>query len=153
MSPILKNAFLFIAVASLIDIIVVLKKLLPLLKRLSVFNKLKNDPDVISVEAEILEIQTTKLNDLDTQYDVKVYYEIFYRKFYKDIIMINKQSLRVGMIVTMLCSSDEPENAMFSDGSEVFGIKSRVFNLIIAVPLFTICLILQFLEVYLEFGG
>ena len=149
----LKYFLWVLAIVTLIDIIVVIKQLLPLLKRLSVFRKLKNDPDVITVEAEVLEIQTKKLNDFDTQYNVKVYYEIFYQKFYKDIVMINKQSLRTGMILTLLCSSTDPENVMINDGSEMFGIKSRVFNLVISVPVFITIIILQFLDIILAIGG
>ena len=139
-----------IAGVSLIDIIFVTIQLVPLMKRMSVFKKLKNDHDVISVEAEILEIHTKKLNDLDTQYDVKIYYEVGYQKFYKDIILINKQAIRVGMILTMLCSSSDPEIAMIMDGSEAAGVKSHVINLVIAIPIFIIDAALNILDIYIN---
>lgn len=147
MSPSLKILLVVVIVFASIDIIMVLIKLIPLLKRVSVFNKLKKDPDVISVEAEILEIHTKKLGDMDTQYDVKIYYEVGYQKFYKDIVLINKQAIRVGMILTMLCSSSEPEKAMIMDGSEASGVKSYVVNLIIAIPILIIDAALNILDI------
>ena len=141
----LNTTLLIVGIAAIIDIIYVLIRLVPMLKRMSEFKKLKDDPDVISVEAEILEIQTKKLNNLDTQYNVKVYYEVGYQKFYKDIILINKQAIRVGMILTMLCSSSDPDKAMIMDGSDEKGIKSHVINLIIAVPVLLIDLFLNLL--------
>lgn len=153
MSSEFRVILVIIITLSLIDIVAVLIKLIPLLKRIEEFKRLKNDPDVISVEAEILEIHTKKLNDLDTQYDVKVYYEVGYQKFYKDIVLINKQAIRVGMILTMLCSSSEPEKAKVMDGSEEFGVKSYAINLLIAIPVFIISLALDLTEAYLNFGG
>ena len=141
----LNTTLLIVGIAAIIDIIYVLIRLVPMLKRMSEFKKLKDEPDVISVEAEILEIQTKKLNNLDTQYNVKVYYEVGYQKFYKDIILINKQAIRVGMILTMLCSSSDPDKAMIMDGSDEKGIKSHVINLIIAVPVLLIDLFLNLL--------
>ena len=141
--------FLVISIIlSLIDIIAVLTKLIPLLKRMKLFKQLNADPDVISVEAEILEIHTKKLNDLDTQYDVKIYYEVGYQKFYKDIVLINKQAIRVGMILTMLCSSSEPEKAMIMDGSEATSVKRYVVNLVIAVPVLIIDAILNVMDIF-----
>lgn len=141
----LNTTLLIVGIVAIIDIIYVLIRLVPMLKRMSEFKKLKDDPDVISVEAEILEIQTKKLNNLDTQYNVKVYYEVGYQKFYKDIILINKQAIRVGMVLTMLCSSSDPDKAMIMDGSDEKGIKSHVINLIIAVPVLLIDLFLNLL--------
>ena len=148
-----KTFLIFILAFAAVDIAVVLVKLIPLMKRISVFNELKKDPDVISVEAEILEIHTKKLNDLDTQYDVKIYYVIGYQKFYKDIVLINKQAIRVGMILTMLCSSSDPEKAMIMDGSEAKSVKSYVVNLFIAIPILIIGVLLQILDAYIELGG
>ena len=145
MSSKFKVTLLIVAVFAIIDIIYVAIQLIPLLKRMSVFKKLKNDPDVISVEAEILEIHTKRLGDMDTQYDVKIYYEVGYQKFYKDIILINKQAIRVGMILTMLCSSSDPDNAMIMDGSEAASVKSHVINLFIAIPVLIIDLFLNLL--------
>lgn len=141
----LTTTLIIVAVFAVIDIIYVVIQLIPMLKRMSEFKKLKSEPDVISVEAEILEINTKKLNRLDTQYDVKVYYEVGYQKFYKNIVLINKQAIRVGMILTMICSSSNPERAMIFDGSDEKGIKNRIINLIIVVPILIIDLFLNLL--------
>lgn len=153
MSSGFKVILLFLIIVAAVDIINVLIKLIPLLKRVSVFNKLKKDPDVISVEAEILEIHTKKLGDMDTQYDVKIYYEVGYQKFYKDIVLINKQAIRVGMILTMLCSGSDPDKAMIMDGSEAKSVKSYVVNLFIAIPVIIIGVLLQIWDAYIELGG
>lgn len=139
----IRATLIIVGICALIDIIYVGIQLIPMVKRMLEFNKLKKDPDVISVEAEILEIHTKKLDRLDTQYDVKVYYEVGYQKFYKDIVLINKQAIRVGMNLTMLCSSSDPQRAMVMDRSDEQGIKNRVINLIIAVPVFIIDLFLN----------
>lgn len=141
----LGTTLIVVAIFALVDIIYVVIKLIPMLKRMSEFKKLKAEPDVISVEAEILEIHPKKLNRLDTQYDVKVYYEVGYQKFYKDIVLINKQAIRVGMMLTMLCSSSDPQRAMIMDGTDEKGIKNQIINLIIAIPVLIIDLLLYLL--------
>lgn len=138
----LTTTLILVAIFAAIDIVWVIIQLVPMLKRMLEFNKLKKEPDVISVEAEILEIHPKKLDRLDTQYDVKVYYEVGYQKYYKDIVLINKQAIRVGMNLTMLCSSSDPQRAMVMDGSDEKGIKNRVTNLIIMVPVLIIDLFL-----------
>ena len=141
----LGTTLIVVAIFALVDIIYVVIKLIPMLKRMSEFKKLKAEPDVISVEAEILEIHPKKLNRLDTQYDVKVYYEVGYQKFYKNIVLINKQAIRVGMMLTMLCSSSDPQRAMIMDGTDEKGIKNQIINLVIAIPVLLIDLLLYLL--------
>lgn len=137
MSPFLRVLLIIIGISAVIDIISVINRLVPMVKRTNEIKRIKNDPDVISVEAEIVEVSTERLNDLDTQYDIKVYYGVGWQKFYKDFILINKQSVRVGQTLTLLCDSSAPEKAMLQEqgglSGESFGIKSMVFNLIIAV--------------------
>ena len=140
-----RATLIIVGIVALIDIIWVLIQLIPMVKRMLEFRKLKDDPDVISVEAEILEINTKKLNNLDTQYNVKVYYEVGYQKFYKDIVLINKQAIRVGMNLTMLCSSSDPERATVMDRSEEKSIKNHVVNLFISVPVLIIDLLINLL--------
>ena len=141
----IRATLIIVGIVALIDIIWVLIQLIPMVKRMLEFRKLKDDPDVISVEAEILEINTKKLNNLDTQYNVKVYYEVGYQKFYKDIVLINKQAIRVGMNLTMLCSSSDPERATVMDRSEEKSIKNHVINLFISVPVLIIDLLINLL--------
>lgn len=137
MSPVLKFVLLIIFIGAVIDLVAVIKRLVPMTKRVREIKRIKNDPDVISVEAEIIEIHAERINDMDTQYNIKLYYEVGYQKFYKDFIMINKQALRVGQVLTLLCDSDNPEKALIQNYSglsgEEFGIKSTVFNLVIVI--------------------
>lgn len=137
MSPTLKIVLLIVFITAVIDLAVVLKRIIPMIKRANEIKRIKNDPDVISAEAEIIEIKTEKLSDMDTQYNVKIHYEVGYQKYYKDVILINKQSLRVGQKLTVLCDSFEPEKSLIQDYSgqfgESFSLKSTVFNLVIVV--------------------
>lgn len=137
MSPVLRIVLLIVFIGAAIDLISVIKRLIPMMKRVREIKRLKNDPDVISVEAEIIEIHEERIGDMDTQYTIKLYYEVGYQKYYKDFILINKQSLRVGQILTLLCDASEPEKALIRDYSglsgEEFGIKSTVFNMVIAI--------------------
>lgn len=130
--------FLFIIfIGAVINLIAVISRLVPLMKRVREIKLIKNDPDVISVEAEIIEIHEKRLGEMDTQYNIKLHYEVGYQKFYKTFILINKQSLRVGQKLTLLCNSFKPEKALIQNYSglsgEEFGIKSTVFNLIVTI--------------------
>lgn len=135
MSPVLRIVLLIVFVGAAIDLISVLKRLIPMMKRVREIKRIKNNPDVISVEAEIIEIHEERISETDMQYNVKLHYEVGYQKYYKNFILINKQSLRVGQILTLLCDSFEPEKALIQNYSETFGeefgIKSTIFNLVI----------------------
>lgn len=133
MSPTAKVVLLVLFIAALLDISIVSIKLFPMLKRLKEIKRVRNDPDAISVEAEIIEIHTERLSDMDTEYRLKVFYTLGYQKFYKDIILINKQAVRVGMTITLLCDPSDPENAMIQENIETFGLKSMIFNITLAV--------------------
>lgn len=146
MSPFLRLVLFVVAVSALIDIISVLTKLIPMVKRVSEIKRIKNNPDVISVEAEIIEINTERLNDLDTQYNLKLYYEVGWQKFYKDVVLINKQAVRVGQQVIMLCDSSDPQKSIIQEDCEEFGIKNYVINLVIVIPVFIIDAVMTCLE-------
>lgn len=150
MSPVLRIVLLIVFIGAAIDLIAVSRRLIPMMKRAREIKRIKNDPDVISVEAEIIEIHEDRINDMDMQYNVKLYYEVGYQKFYKNFILINKQSLRVGQKLTLLCDSSDPEKAMIQDqnglSGESFGIKSMVFNLVIAVLVIIVDAILNCAE-------
>lgn len=137
MSSILKIFLFFIFIGAFINLIIVIRRLIPMMKRVREIKRVKTDPDVISVEAEIIEIQEKRLGEMDTQYNIKLHYEVGYQKFYKTFILINKQSVRVGQKLTLLCDSFEPEKALIQNYSglsgEEFGIKSAVFNLIVSI--------------------
>ncbi|MDE6726426.1 MAG: hypothetical protein K2J80_00630 [Oscillospiraceae bacterium] len=137
MSPVLRIVLFIVFIGAAIDLIAVIRRLIPMMKRAREIKRIKNDPDVISVEAEIVEIHEDRINDMDTQYNVKLYYEVGYQKFYKNFILINKQSLRVGQTLMLLCDGSDPEKALIQNYSglsgEEFGIKSTIFNLVIVI--------------------
>lgn len=135
MSPGLKFVLFVVFIVALFQLVVLFKRLKPMLKRVREIKKVKADYNVISVEGEIVEIHTQQIDELDTEYDVKIHYEVGYRKFYKDFVLINKQSLRVGQKYTLLCDAENPENAMIQEFNSRFGedyqLKSTIFNIVI----------------------
>lgn len=137
MSPGLKFFLFIIFVVAIIDLVPVFKRLVPLAKRVREIKRLKQSYDVISVESEIIEIHTEKLGEMDTQYNIKLYYEVGWNKYYKDFILINKQSARVGDKVTLLCDSENPEKALLQNcrglTGEEYGLRSTVINLIVVL--------------------
>lgn len=137
MSPGLKFFLFIVFIVTVIDIVPVIIRLVPLAKRAKEVSRLKKFYDVISVEAEIIEIHTKRIGEMDTQYDIKLYYEVGWDKFYKNIILINKQSARVGQKVTLLCDSTDPKHVLLQNcrglSGEEYGLKSTVINLIIAI--------------------
>lgn len=145
---------LFLALADFIPVIIMI---LPMLKRSREIKYLENCPDVISVEAEIIEIHMRPINSMDTQYDVKLYYEVGYEKYYKDVILINKQSVRIGQTVTLMCDSLHPEKAMMQNlrglSGERFGLKSLVFNLVVASIVILVDFLLQISDILFGIGS
>lgn len=137
MSPGLKFFLFIVFIVAAIDLVPVIKRLIPLAKRAKEVSRLKKSYDVISVEAEIIEIHTERIDEMDTQYDIKLYYEVGWDKFYKNIILINKQSARVGQKVTLLCDSTDPKHVLLQNcrglSGEEYGLKSTVINLIIVI--------------------
>lgn len=137
MSQTLKFVLLVIFIVAAVNLAFVLKRLLPMVKRVREIKRIKNNPDVISAEAEIVEINEQRLDQINTQYNVKLHYEVGYQKFYKDFILINKQSLRVGQKLTVMCDSFDPEKALIQDYTdsfgEDFGLKSTLFNFVIDI--------------------
>lgn len=135
MSPELKLFLFIVFIVALIDLIPVCKKLIPLAKRVREINRLKQSYDVMSVEGEIIEIHTQQIGQMDTQYDIKIYYEVGWEKYYKEFIVINKQSARVGDKVTLLYDRENPQISLLQNCrglmGEEYGLKSTVFNLIV----------------------
>ncbi len=137
MSLTLKIVLFVVFIGALLNLISAVKKLKPMLKRINEIKRAKNSYNSISVEAEIIEIQTKPLDELDTEYDVKLYYEVGYQKFTKDFILINKQALRVGQKLTLLCDGDDPKQALIQDYTDTFDeslqLKSVIMNIAIYI--------------------
>lgn len=150
MSPGVKFFLFIVLILALIDLIPTIKRLIPMVKRTREINRLKKSNDVMSVEGEIIEIHTEQIDRLDTRYDIKIYYEVGWNKYYKDFIVINKQSARVGQKVTLLYDRDDPEKALIQDTrgllGEEHGLKSTIFNLIIASIVIIVTAAIQIYE-------
>ncbi len=137
MSPILRIVLLGVFLGALLDLISAIKRLCPMIKRINEIKRARNSYNAISVEAEIIAIQTKPLDKLDTEYDVKLYYEVGYQKFYKDFILVNKQALRIGQKLTLLCDGDDPEQAYIEEFNDKFGenyqMKNVIVNIVISI--------------------
>ena len=150
MSPFLRLILIMFGVLLLINVYFVLKKLIPIIRRHREAKCVGRDLSVFSVEAEIIEINSEKLNDLDTQFNVKLCYMIGYEKYYKDIVLLNRHSLRMGQKMTLLCNEDDPGNATLQDGLETDSTGNLIFNLCLDIVLLIIDTGLNCLEFILD---
>ena len=150
MSPFLRLILIMFGVLLLINVYFVLKKLIPIIRRHREAKRVGRDLSVFSVEAEIIEINSEKLNDLDTQFNVKLCYMIGYEKYYKDIVLLNRHSLRIGQKMTLLCNEDDPGNATLQDGLETDSTGNLIFNLCLDIVLLIIDTGLNCLEFILD---
>lgn len=135
MSPGVKIFLLIALIGAIIDLIPTIKRLIPLVKRTRDIKRLQSSYDVMSAEGEIIEIHTEQIGEMDTRYDIKIYYEVGWNKYYKDFIVLNKQSARVGQKVTLLYDRDNPEKSLLQNMQgllgEEYGLKKLVFHLIV----------------------
>lgn len=139
MSRFLRFLLIAIGILLLINFCINFLKLIPVFRRNREARRVRNDSNVLSIEAEVVEINTEKLNDLDTQFNVKLRYIVGSKTFYKDIVLLNRHSLRVGRKLTVLCDYDNPYIATLQDGSE----KESTGNLIVNLFLDTVLLIID----------
>ncbi len=72
---------------------------------------------------------------MDTQYIVDLTYSVGECVYNKQITLHNKQSLRVGQILILLCDSEYPEKAVLQNGEEEESIKGLTFALIVDIIL------------------
>lgn len=146
MPPFLKFILIAFGILLLINILYVLKRLIPIIRRHREAERIGRDLSVFSVEGEVVEINSERLNDLDTQFNVKLCYTVGYEKYYKDIVLLNRHSLRMGQKINLLCDEDDPANATLQDGSEKESTGNLIFNLWLDIVLLIIDTALNCLE-------
>lgn len=146
MSPFLRVILTAFGILLLINIFFVLKRLIPIIRRHREAERIERDLNVFSVEGEVVEINSERLNDLDTQFNVKLCYTVGYEKYYKDIVLLNRHSLRMGQKFNLLCDEDDPANATLQDGSEKESTGNLIFNLWLDIVLLIIDTALNCLE-------
>lgn len=146
MSPILRTVLIVLGIILLINVSFVAARLIPITRRHREAKRLRGKNGVISVEAEVVGISSEKLSELDTQFNVKLCYMVGYEKYYKDIVLLNRHSVRAGMKMTLLCDEDDPENATLQDGSERESTGNLIFNLCLDIVLLIIDAALNCLE-------
>lgn len=125
--------FLVIVAGAAYGIVKMTIEIVKVNRRLKEAKRLRESYDVISVEAEITDIKTKRWNPMDVQYSVTLSYSVGETSYGKKITLHNKQSLRIGQVLILLCDSDHPEIAVLQNGAEEESIKSLTFALIIDV--------------------
>ncbi len=139
--------FSSLVVGAVISIVKMVDAIVKTCARITEATRIRQSYDVISVEAEITDITTKRWNPMDTQYIVDLTYSVGECTYSKQITLHNKQSLRVGQILILLCDSEDPEKAVLQSGEEEQSIKGLTFALIVDI----ILVILGIVETYYQF--
>lgn len=129
-SAVVKTVLALFAVCLGIRMYFILKQMIPLIVRKKSADILRGKLDVFSVESEVQRFTEKRLSRLDTEYDVSVSYEIDGITYYKDLIIFNKGSLRVGQKIILLCDNEDYYNAVVQNGDEEDALKRLIFRLI-----------------------
>lgn len=106
------------------------KEVAELFSRKKAADELRKKLDVFSVEGEVLNFTSHRVSQLDTFHNVSISYMVDTFTYYKDIVLFNRGSLRVGQKVTLLCDNDNFQNAVVQNGDEEEALKRLVFKLI-----------------------
>ncbi len=120
---------IIVGIVVLLHLFKIIGKIIPLIKELIEAKRVKNQFGVISVEAEIVDVTAEQLSQLDVQYNIRLRYEVGTLPYYKDIVMLNKQSARVGQCVTLLCDECDPSHATVQSGAEISSLKNLIFDI------------------------
>lgn len=102
--------------------------------------------DVFSVEGEVISFTEKKLGRMDTRYDVIVKYTVDDVNYYKEIVLHNRGSLRVGQKMIMLCDDNDHSNAVVQNGSEEEALKGLAFAMAIEIGIAIYTIILLVLD-------
>lgn len=148
MLPFLRFFLITIGIFLLINFCINFLKLIPVFRRNREARRVRNDPNALSIEAEVVEINTEKLNDLDTRFNIKLRYIIGSKTYYKDVVLLNRHSLRVGRKLIVLCNPSNPYIATLQDGSEKESTGNLIINLFLDTVLLIIDLAINFLMAY-----
>lgn len=111
-------------------IILIVKDIIRLVKRKKAADELRRKFDVFSVEGEVLNFTSARLSKLDTQYNISVSYMVDNLTYYKDVVLFNRGSLRVGQKIILLCDNDDFNNVVVQNGDEEDALKRLIFKLI-----------------------
>ncbi len=125
--------FSVLVIGAVISIVKMVNEIVKSYARLTEANKIRHSYNMISVKAEITNITTKRWNPMDTQYIVDLTYSVRECVYNKQITLHNKQSLRVGQILILLCDSEYPEKAVLQNGEEEESIKGLTFALIVDI--------------------
>ncbi len=125
--------FSLLVIGAVVSIVKMVNEIVKSYARLTEANKIRRSYNVISVKAEITNITTKRWNPMDTQYIVDLTYSVSECVYNKQITLHNKQTLRVGQILILLCDSEYPEKAVLQNGEEEESIKGLTFALIVDI--------------------
>ena len=102
--------------------------------------------DVFSLEGEVTGFTEKKLGQMDTEYDVTVMYTVDGINYYKEIVLHNRGSLRVGQKIIMLCDDNDHSNAVVQNGSEEESLKGLAFALAIEIGIIIYAIIVLIID-------
>lgn len=106
------------------------KEVVELFNRKKKADELRKKLDVFSVEGEVMNFTSHRVSQLDTFYLVNISYMIDTFTYYKDIVLFNRGSLRVGQKIILLCDNDNFQNAVVQNGGEDEALKRLIWKLI-----------------------
>lgn len=107
-----------------------IKEIAELVKRKKKADELRKKLDVFSVEGEVLNFTSNRVSRLDTFYNVSISYMADGVTYYKEIILFNHGSLRIGQKIILLCDNENVENAVVQNGGEEEALKRLIWKLI-----------------------
>ena len=97
-----------------------------------------------SVQGEVTSFIEKRLGRMDTQYNVNVVYTVGNIRYYKEIILLNRGSLRVGQKLDMLYDSIDPSVAAARDGQEKEAVNKLIGMVIFRIVVLIIDLFMIF---------
>ena len=123
-------------IAWVLVLLLIAKFVFDIVKLIKQYNNIKRlrdsmSYDVFSVEGEIISYTEKKIGRMDTKYYVNIMYMVGTMRFYKEVVLHNRGSIRVGQKITLLCDDNDPSNAIVQDGSEEDSLKGLIFAMAI----------------------
>lgn len=132
-------ALIISIVFTLAYVYILLKKTHPYVKQTHRISILKERPDLITAEAEVLEVETRELNGLKADpnklYVMRIRYstEIAGRGIeHSELFFARKPLERTGQNITVLYSRDEPSRVMTPDNRESAGAAAMYIKLAVS---------------------
>ena len=127
---IIKIALVVLGLFLVYRVYFIAKEVAELFNRKKAADELRKKLDVFSIEGEVLNFTSSRVSKLDTFYNVSISYTVDTLTYYKDIVLFNRGSLRVGQKIMLLCDNNDFQNVVVQNGDEEDALKRLTFKLI-----------------------